>query len=259
MTESDIIRTLSLLFAIGAWSPWFLGLRRPYRFGVSLGMRMLLALVPVLCLIFIRSVIGSHAALAVRADSSLETNYAQLGVLWVGLAARAVVFLGIDLRGDVLERRNRGAALVLMSAAAALAMCYAGGNAGEGPGLEAVLASAGAATLGFFLLWTAAEVFTGFAFSEAITVERSAWPALRLSGLLLANGAILGYAASGPWEHGAVWLPFLRFAMPAVILTSGAVIVERIFHDRLRAATSIAAAFIYPGVAAMFLAWAIRN
>jgi hypothetical protein len=54
------------------------------------------------------------------------------GGAWLTIAMLAMPLLGIDPRGDALERGNRAATLVTCSAMLGAMLCYAGANIGEG-------------------------------------------------------------------------------------------------------------------------------
>jgi hypothetical protein len=83
----------------------------------------------------------------------------QTQLLWVGAAlgisGQLLSFLGVSARDDVLERRNSAALIAVVGALLGAILCIAGGNIGEGPGVEVVIASAGTALCVWFVLWNA--------------------------------------------------------------------------------------------------------
>jgi hypothetical protein len=157
----------------------------------------------------------------------------------------------------VLERRNGAAAWAIAGAFVALTLCFAGGNIGNGPGWWVVVFAAGLSTMSFFGLWFAFEALARP--SRAITLDRDLAAGLRLAGLLIAMGIILGRGVAGDWVSvSATIRDFAIHAWPALPLVALAVIVERLMPPLERGLTSglvlgVLPALIYLGGAASWL------
>mgnify|MGYP006204508805 CR=1 FL=1 len=96
---------------------------------------------------------------------------------------------------EMAERGNAAAAYAGAGAVVAIALCFAGGNIGDGPGWWVVVFSAALSTGVFYLLWL---FFEGQAsISDAITIDRDPAVALRIAGFFVGSGLILGRAVAG--------------------------------------------------------------
>lgn len=244
---------VSAVLAIRVWWIWYADLAKVNRFGARRSIRIVAGLVPVVSLLIIVTVIPLLAARAVRESLLYTIFYIVLGAAWVGAASLVVPYLGICLRDDVLERRNGAAAWPFLAAIVAFALCYTGGNIGEGPGPEAVIASAGLATLGLLSSWLILEVLSGNRVSEAISVERDLGSGFRLTGFLLAAGIVLGKAAAGDWSPGTVISSFVRVAWPLIILIAISALVERTVQQKLTRSLSAVIAIFYVSAATLYV------
>jgi hypothetical protein len=172
------------------------------------------------------------AAKAVRESGFYILIYMALGAASLGVSGQLFSFFGVSARDDVLERRNRAALIAVVSALLGTTLCFVGGNIGEGPGVEVVMASAGTALTAWFVLWYLVDVFSGRVVSERITVDRDTGSGVRLAGLLAANGVILGAAVAGDWMPNRFLHDFAASAWPALALTVAATLVERFSQSR---------------------------
>jgi hypothetical protein len=155
-----------------------------------------------------------------------------LGAAALGICGQVLSFLGVSARDDVLERRNKAALIAVVGAFAGATFCFAGGNIGEGPGIEVVMVSAGTALCAWFVLWYLADVFSGRVVSERITVDHDTGSGVRVAGLLAGNGVILGAAVAGDWIPDRFLHDFAVSAWPALALTVVAILVERFSRSR---------------------------
>ncbi len=105
-------------------------------------------------------------------------------------------------------------------------MIYAGGGIGEGPSVLENIFSAGLGMAGLFILWFLLEL--GGHVSMSIAEERDLASGMRLCGLLLAAGLILGRAVAGDWHSAAATVgDFIRDGWPAALLCAIGIAVER--------------------------------
>jgi hypothetical protein len=132
-------------------------------------------------------------------------------------------------------------------------LCIAGGNVGEGPGMKAVIVSAGTALCTWFVLWYVEDLLSGRVVAERITVERNMGSGVRLAAYLVANGIILGAASAGNWIPGRFLYDFALSAWPALPLTILAAFVERVFGSRPFIGRSVLTASGYLTIAVVWV------
>jgi hypothetical protein len=185
--------------------------------------------------------------------------YLLLGLAWVGLSTMFMPLLGISLRDDVVERRNRTAAGVLAGAALGVTFCYAGGNIGNGPGWWVVVFSAALATGALFLLWYLLDAYAHI--SDTIGIDRDAAAGMRMAAWLIATGIVLGRAVAGDWVSAAETVKdFVVLGWPALGLLGAGVIIERLFRPTAQEpAGSFIMRGVLPAVAYIGLAFAWVN
>ena len=223
---------VSSVVALITWAPWYSDIFRVNRLAAPRSYRLVLGLAPIACLLFLLLCLERSAAKAVRESGLYILIYMALGAAALGICGRLLSFLGVSARDDVLERRNSAALIAVVGAFAGATFCFAGGNIGEGPGVEVVMVSAGTALGAWFVLWYLADVFSGRVVSERITVDRDTGSGVRLAGLLAGNGVILGAAVAGDWIPDRFLHDFAVSAWPALALTVVAVLVERFSQSR---------------------------
>jgi hypothetical protein len=240
---------LSAVASLVTWAPWYGDIFRVNRLAASRSHRIVLALMPVACLVFLLLCLETSAAKAVRASSFYTAIYMALGAAELGVASHLFSFLGISPRDDVLERRNGPALIAVVGAQLGTMLCFAGGNIGEGPGVEAVVLSAGTALCVWFLLWYSADLLSGRLIAERISVERDTGCGVRLAGLLVGNSLILGAAAAWEWKPDRFLHDFGFSAWPALILTCAAILVEKFVKSRSSLTRSIVTSLGYLVVA----------
>ncbi len=222
--DEFFVSIVSVTIAAWAWFSWYSDLVRVTRLGEHGRSRQILAMAPPLSLVFLYFVLVRYAAKEVREDSVYILMYLVLGAAWIGLVTKIAGWLGISVRDDVLEHRNCVALWPCLAAVVGATITFAGSNVGEGPGVEAVLASAGLATGLWLVLWRAYEQFTSA--SEKITIEHDTAAALKLGAVLLGNSIVLGVAASGDWIPRLVLTGFFRIAIFAIAATFAAIIID---------------------------------
>lgn len=247
---------LALLVSISLWVPWYGDLFRVNRLSIRPGYRFVLGFMPVACLLFLLFCLRTSAAKAVRVSSVYIAVYMALGAATLGVASHFYSFLGISPRDDVLERGNRAALIAIGGAQIGTIVCFTGGNIGEGPGVEVVILSAGTALFAWFVLWYAADFFSGQLISERISVERDTSSGVRLAGLLAGSGLILGAAAAGVWKPQSFLRDFAFSAWPALMMTGAAILLERSLSVHQSVLRSLATALAYFSFA---LGWVLHK
>jgi uncharacterized membrane protein YjfL (UPF0719 family) len=247
---------VSAVVAMITWAPWYGDIFRVNRLAAPRRYRLVLGFAPFACLLFVLSCLHTSAAKAVRENVRYTAVYMGMGAAVLGVSAQLLPFLGVSARDDVLERRNPAALIAVVGALMGAILCFMGGNIGEGPGVEAVLISVGAALCIWFVLWYLVDLLSGGVVSERITIDRDTASGIRLAGLLTSNGMILGAAAAGDWIPDRFLHDFAVCAWPALLLTAIAVVVERISKSRSTVGRSILTASGYLVVA---VAWVINR
>jgi uncharacterized membrane protein YjfL (UPF0719 family) len=217
----------SLVIAVERWFDWYRDLSRVNRFAVTLRSRALLFAIPVCCAVIFLLTLRSLGDDAVRHSAFYLALYVSLGMAWLAVMILVFAFLGISARDDALERGNPSASWAIAGALLGAAFCFDGANIGNGPGVGAVVFSALLSTGFFVLLWFSVERFASFA--EEVTVERNLGAGIRLGGFLAALGLICGWMVAGDWVSEIATLrDFARDCWPAILLSAGAIVVERV-------------------------------
>ena len=199
----------------------------------------------------------------VREDRG-ELSFYLLSSLAVIAASQALfAFLGVSLRDDVIERKNRGALFAFAGLTIGASCCIAGANVGNGPGAEVVLLCAVVSMGTLLLLWS---LLAGLAdAAEAITVERDSGAGMRAGGFLAGSGAVCGAAVAGDWVSlGATLRDFARFIWPLLAVAILVTLCERTLNRRALArrlstemSTSLAAGLAMLGFA--YAVWVAKQ
>ncbi len=247
---------MSAVVALITWAPWYGDIFGVNRLAAPRSYRLVLGLAPLACLLFLLLCLERSAAKAVRESGLYILIYMGMGAAAIGVSGRLFSFLGVSARDDVLERRNNAGLIAVVGALLGLSLCFAGGNIGEGPGVEVVIVSAGTALCAWFVLWYLVDVLSGRVVSERITVERDTGSGLRLAGLLAGNGVILGAAVAGAWIPDRFLHDFVVSAWPALVLTVVAVLVERSSQSRSSIVRSV---FTVTGYLLVAVVWALHR
>jgi len=240
--------------ALASWVPWYADVLRLNRLGSPPRARLLIALAPLACLVLLFVSLDRFAAKDVRESGPYIVFYLMMGAAALGISSQLFALLGLSARDDVLERRNNAALIALLAAQLGVTFCFAGGNIGEGPGPETVVISAGTAIAVWFAFWRLAEFVSGAWISEGITVDRDLARGVRLAGLLIANGVILGSAAAGDWIANRFLHDFALSAWPALVFSVAVAVLERMStpYSSVRNALVTASSFVLAAIAFVF-------
>src|SRR5208282_495873 len=149
----DFLLDLSVPVTIVLWGHWYFSLRVGRPLGGPRQGRLALALIPVLCMVFLFVILRRWSANSVKSDLPTVFLSLSFGASWLGLSQLVFGLLGVSARDDVLERGNAAAAWVISGQLIGTTFCFAGANVGNGPGPEVVLFCALVSTLALFLLW----------------------------------------------------------------------------------------------------------
>lgn len=250
MGDGEVVAAIgSGLLAAVLWGRMFWQILRPAPMVAPAGARAVLILAPLVCIAGMGWLIDSFGDTEVRGDWRYVGMYTAMGALWLAVGAMvAFPLLGVYGRVDGLERRNRGAVIAHTGALVGLALCYAGGNFGDGPSWTVVIFSCGLATAALLWVWGMLEAIARV--SVLISVHRDTAAALRLAGLLIGCGMIFGRGAAGTWVSGpATALDMLVAGWPAVAPLALEMVMSRMLWptpSRLRAPALFAG--VLPGL-----------
>lgn len=214
------------LLAAWSWYGWYVPAVSVQRLGAHSPGRNVVLWWPVVCALILFGVLKTISAHDVRDDILYLMLYMVLGAGWLGAVTKLLPFAGVSARDDVLERGNAAAVPAVAGALLACTLCFAGGNVGDGPGWWVVVFSAGLATAALGILWLLFDRITGI--SDTITVDRDRAAGVRLGGLLVAAGLVLGRAVAGDWVSASATVrDFAAAAWPALALFAIAAVLER--------------------------------
>lgn len=257
--DEVLVLLVGIVASITGMVRWYLPLSRIVTRPAHLLQRGSLALAPPACLALLLPVLLNAASHEVTDDPQYVLLFEALGGAWLGLVAVMCAVLGVGPRDDAIERANPAAAVVVIGAMLGGTLVYAGANVGEGATIWMTIGPAVLATAAWFVLWAVHELTGGV--SESIAVDRDVASAVRLAGLLVATGAILGRAVAGDYHSaGQTVREFDRQGWIALPLTIAATIIHLALQPRPRHApgalftNGVVPAIGYVAIAAIDLA-----
>jgi uncharacterized membrane protein YjfL (UPF0719 family) len=219
--------------------------------------RLLLALAPPLCLLLLLPVLQNLTSHEVREDDAYVLLFILGGGVWLAIAVGITHILGISLRDDAIERHNPAAALALCGAMLGLTCAYAGANVGEGATIWMTFGPAVLATIVWVAAWGVFQLLTGA--SDTIAIDRDVASAIRLAGLFVALGLILGRAVAGDYESEERTLhDLVAQGWPVLPLTLAAAVVQirarpRPGRPQAPGSRALLAAAIYLAISAIWI------
>ncbi len=228
------------------------GIARPPRHPAGIGIPACAHLAGLGVLFVILRTAASHD---VRESPQYLFFYLVLGAAWAVGSSLFLPYFGLSWRDDLLERGNLAAIPALAGAVMGIFLCFAGGNIGDGPGWWVVIFSAALSTGTLFGVWLIVENLSHP--SDSVTVDRDPASGIRLGGLLVALGLVLGRSVAGDWTSAAATVrDFAMGAWPAPCLAAIATFLEQTCRPRPDAPRrSVAICGLLP--AAMYLAVAV--
>ena len=254
MSADELVVTL-VAVAAGpvAWAVWLFRARWAQQVRRSGSLDVVagaLAASTLLIIVVLRTI----ASFDVVDDLRYQFMYLVLGLAWMRIAQTAFAFAGLSARDDVVERGNGAAAIALAGALIGVALCYVGGNIGDGPGWWVVVFSAGLSTLTSLALWIVLTLCSPVA--DVVAIDRDRATGTRLAGFLIALGLVLGRGVAGDWISGPQTIADFTVALPtAAVILAMAIAVERFARPTAdRPHGSIVALGILPALAYLAIA-----
>jgi hypothetical protein len=221
--------TVSLAIAAVGAARWYAGLFRIMPLGARGRFRFALGAVPLLCIAFVQAVLSCCSAQEVRDGPIYDVLFLVAGAAWLAMTAAALHLIGISPRQDALENRNGAAAIAVCGAWVGATLCYAGANIGEGATVWTTFIPAAGGSAALFLLLLLLQLFTRV--SDAVSIDRDEASALRLAGLLISGGVIVGRAVAGDFRSwDATWHDLIVLGWPVIPLLAAAIALQLCFR-----------------------------
>lgn len=255
---SDLVSAALVAGAFGRWG-WMLAAGNDLPRGRSV--RWPLLVFPLLGVIVLVAVLKTAADPEVRASGSAYFPwFVGLGLVWMFGSAACFKAVHLDYHADVVENRNPAAVWAIALALLGAELTYVGGNIGQGEEVSTTFFAAGLALGVWFALWVLVELLARP--SEAIVVDRDLASGIRLGGLLVAQGFVLGRAVAGDWvSFDGTLRDFAAFGWPAGLAAVAASAMERFFRPHPAEPTrSVARCGVAPALVWVVLAgwWAFH-
>lgn len=191
----------------------------------SIVQRLVLGGIPIGCLLLLQFVLDRWSAHEVRDDAHYDVLFMAAGAAWLAGANGLLLLFGISVRSDAIEARDPAAIAVACGALLGVTLCFAGANVGEGPTIWTTFGPAALASGAWAGLWLLVELPTDSA--EAIAIDRDLATGLRLAGLLISTGLVLGRTVAGDWVSSPnTFEDFVRQGWPAGAMASAAVLMQ---------------------------------
>lgn len=201
--------------------------------GASIWSRIVPLVLPAPLTLALFRVLVTAAARDVRVDFRYQLLFTLMGLAAMLLVVpRAMAFIGVSYRDDVLERRNPAAAFAVFGAVTASAIVFAGGNIGEGPSIWNTVATTLAA--GGLMAFAVSVLAETTPVTDTLAIERDVAAGVRFAGWIVAMGLVFAYASAGDWAGTKAMLrDLVRGSWPAAILVVVAIAAERTLQPTL--------------------------
>jgi hypothetical protein len=224
-SDEVLVLIVALGIAFSCWGVWLVGAVESVRFGRG-GWQ-----IAVLLKTFVASLGIVVAALVSAADPQV-LNGAEYVALFLFVAAVAVAAVGavstrfgLNALDGAVRQRNGAALLAVIGLWLGTGLINAGANVGHGDTIYTTLGPLALALATFLLLVAVQSALTrGF---HAVRIDRDRPSGLRLGGLFIAWGLILGGAVAGDYESARRTMEdFVAYGWPAMWLLIIAVPLE---------------------------------
>ncbi len=223
--DEVLVLLVSAALAVFYWGRWYVRLAGLGTFAAGPPVRLLLIFVHVLCLLLVLIVLTTAAAKEVRENVGYVGLFTATGAVALGVVNLLSTLIGISALQDAVERRNLAAAWAVGGAWLGSTLCICGANVGEGPTIYTTLGPLALSVGALGGCWLAFACVTKS--TAAVVVDRDCASGVRLAGLLVAWGLVLGRAVAGDWVSSEATLrDFAVNGWPALALLLIAAPVE---------------------------------
>jgi uncharacterized membrane protein YjfL (UPF0719 family) len=255
--DEALVLAVSCIITIWRGHRWYAALLNGARLRRHVLSRLLLGVMPIVCLAIIEFVLRRWAAVEVRTTGGYQFLFLAAGGVWLVFLTWVMPIFGIDPRIDAIDNGNSAACVAVCGAMLGMSICYAGANIGEGATIWMTFFPAVVGAALILGLWMFVEMTSGI--SAAIAIERDLASGVRLAGLLIAIGLILARAAAGDWVSiDATLQDFVRLGWPAALMAVIFSVVDRLFQPTpSRPKPSIILFGVMPMVAYCALTWLV--
>jgi len=178
-------------------------------------------------------------ALLTGADPQVRSGAGYI-VLFLAVAADALALFtlvgpafGLRVLGDFVRGKNAAVGWAVAGLWLGTGLVNAGANVGRGDTIYTTLGPLGLALGTFVVLTAILAVATGR--FRAIRLDRDTPAGVRVGGLFVAWGLVLGRAVAGDWESTRRTLEdFVNYGWPVLALLGVAIVVERMLRPTVR-------------------------
>jgi hypothetical protein len=226
MADDEVaILMVSALFSLVYWGGFFVRLTQLSTLAHPFSRRLPLYFALFFCLVLHLIVLTLFAAKEVRTSGSYILLFSAVWGLALGATSLLAGGIGISAIADGVERNNAAAVWAIVGAWLATTLCSCGVNIGEGPSIYTTLGPLLLAFGTWSALWVLFAALTRS--TASIAVDRDLASGIRLAGLLVSWGIVLGRAVAGDWvSTGATLKDFATEGWPALVLLGISVVVE---------------------------------
>ena len=226
--DEILVLLVSCIYSFWMWSKWYSSIFQVWPLERGKEHRMILALLPILCLTGIYIILRTLASFDVVTDSIYLFFYIVLGSAWLAVGNKLVfMFLDLSWRDDAIEGNNPAAVLAVSGGLIGMTAIYAGANIGDGPGWWCVIFAGGLALISWYVILRAMDALTEV--FNKITVGRNIAVGTRMGLFMAASGIILGRGAAGDWTSFSYTVIEFIDAWPVLILALIAGAVEWLY------------------------------
>jgi len=223
--DESFVFMLSFFIAVSSWFNWYSNVLS-IKTITPVPQRQWLYWCPIVCLASLFPVLTQLADPQVQSDRFYLVLFLAIAASVLLLINGIANLLGMGAIDNGVERRNSAAIWAICGAWIGATACIAGSNIGSGPTIYTTIESLFLSVGTFIILWVGYARLT--LNPVAIAVERDTASGLRLAGLLVAWGTILGRAVASDWVSTAATIAdFVQQAWITVPILALAIGIER--------------------------------
>ncbi len=229
--EAFLLVVLAPVAAI-YWGAWFRAAFRTCALGRSHRRLAILSAGLLLGIAIVLITLLTAADPVVRNNIAYIILFLEVAAVALAAATAAVSVIGLSPLDDAIRRPNPAAVWATTGLWIGISLAIAGANVGRG---ETIGTTNGPLALGVTSIVALWAMFAAVAGLSSITQDRDPSSGIRLAGLTIAWGLIIGRAIADDWESVAGTLrDYATQAWPTVVLLAFAIPVERLLRPSLK-------------------------